>query len=199
MSLHEVVKCGDLAGLAASLSAGADIHELDEHGWTPLNWAAGRGEIKAIEMLLNFGADPFRVGKDRRSPYKIALAAGRRAAAEYLMREEEKRGGDSERISSRSGETRPYCKAYLLKDIEQFANWRTLCNDVAKGTEEKTEVAEPSPAGDVVFIHQDLTVTRSVWHGEDVMLSEVTPEWRQFCADVLEMKVPGDFDLMVEK
>ena len=45
VQLIEAVKAGNLAMAEALLAAGADIHQQDEQGWTPLNWAAGKGEV----------------------------------------------------------------------------------------------------------------------------------------------------------
>ena len=47
-----------------------------------------------------------------------------------------------------------------------------------------------------VFIHQDLTVTRSMWENEDVIFNQISPEWRDFCARELGFKVPDDLDLI---
>jgi len=41
-----------------------------------------------------------------------------------------------------------------------------------------------------VFLHQDLTVTSSMWHNEDVVFDNVTPEWQEFCHTVLNFRVP---------
>ena len=43
-----------------------------------------------------------------------------------------------------------------------------------------------------MYVHQDLTVTRSMWHGEDVLLNEVTPAWRAFCETTLRFEIPED-------
>jgi hypothetical protein len=38
-----------------------------------------------------------------------------------------------------------------------------------------------------------------MFHGEQVVLDRVTPDWRAFCATNLGFKVPDDFDLMPSK
>ncbi|MFD0385167.1 hypothetical protein ACFQ2B_31805 [Streptomyces stramineus] len=48
----------------------------------------------------------------------------------------------------------------------------------------------------MLYLHHDLTVTRSLWHGEDVVFDAVTPEWERFCRETLAFAVPDDFDLM---
>ena len=49
---------------------------------------------------------------------------------------------------------------------------------------------------DVVFLHQDFTVTQSMWHNENVIFNQVVPAWEEFCTDVLKFKVPDDLDLI---
>ena len=46
---------------------------------------------------------------------------------------------------------------------------------------------------------QDLTVTQSMFHNENVIMGTVTPQWRAFCTTELGFKVPDDFDLMPAK
>ena len=49
---------------------------------------------------------------------------------------------------------------------------------------------------DIVYIHQDYTVTQSMWHDENVLFNEVTSDWKEFCKKELNFKVPSDFDLI---
>jgi hypothetical protein len=189
--LIEAVKAGDSQRLETALANGADVNAAGpEQDWTALNYAAGRGDLGLVERLVGAGADVFRTGRDKRTPYQIAVAAGHAAVARYLAKAEAAAGGDTERISSRQSETRPYCKAYYLKELRRFAAWAQV-------------QAGPEAAGlsdeSVVFVHQDLTVTQSMFHREQVVVDRVTPEWRAFCATELGFKVPDDFDLMPSK
>lgn len=182
--LIEAVKAGNLAMVEALLASGADIHQQDEQGWTPLNWAAGKGDVALVESLLQHGADVFTVGRDQRTPYMIALAAARVEAARLLREAEAKAGG-----TQYPGQPpRQYCKAYYLKDLRQFSGW-------SERPAEDSAVSHVSD-DDVVFLHQDLTVTTSMWHNENVLFDQQTPEWENFCAVVLQFQVPDDFDLM---
>ena len=168
------VRAGDLAGARSLLDAGADVHARDEHEWTALNWAAGRGDLEMVQLLVERGADVYKVGRDQRTPYLIALAAGHAPVARFL-RDVERRTGDP---SQSSGREKSYCKAYYLRDLRRWPAWR----EKDLGDDE------------VVFVHQDFSVTKSMWHGEDVLLGDVTAEWRQFCANELEFAVPDDIE-----
>src|ERR1044072_6974578 len=94
LQLIDAVKTGQLAKVEQALNAGADIHQQDEQGWTPLNWAAGRGDLDVVKLLLDRGADPLRVGRDERTPYNIALAAKHVDVARLLKQAEN--GGDGD-------------------------------------------------------------------------------------------------------
>ena len=193
LQLIEAVKTGQLAKVEEALNAGEDINQQDEKGWTPLNWAAGKGHPEIVRLLLNRGSDVFRVGQDQRTPYKIALAAKHEAVARLLKDAEQAVNGADTDTTSRN-----YARGYLLGDLRKFRNWR----------EEKINWKEAINAGengnshelsddDVVFLHQDFTVTHLIWPAENVIFNKNTPDWVEFCKRELQFKVPDDFDLIV--
>jgi len=186
--LLDVVKASDLSVANRLIESGDDVNQQDEHGWTPLNWAAGNGDLEMVRLLIEKGADAFKVGRDQRTPYKIALAAGKAEVARFLR--------DIEERSGRRPPDRQYAKAYRLSELRQFPAW-------PEGQLRLKHDHKPAPADGyavsndpVVFIHQDLTVTSSMWHDEEVVFDAVTPEWREFCQSVLRFKVPDDLDLI---
>src|SRR5262249_204036 len=143
-----------------------------------------RGNTAAVDILSHAGADVFKVGEDRRTPYKIALAASHKETATRLRDLEAAAGSEQDRTSSREGERRLYCKAYRVADLSRFPGWRPLSGEA---------VLAPD---DVVFLHQNYVVARAIWQDKDVLLPNVTPEWQRFCDEELGFKVPDDFDLM---
>jgi ankyrin repeat protein len=185
--LIEAAKNSDHETLGKLLAReGAAVDEQDDVGWTPLSYAAGRGDVEAVKLLLDHGADVTQTGRDLRTPLEIAKAAGRREVAALLTEAEKEKG-----VWVDPRGTRPYCKAYLLQDLRRFPGWSE------SEPEAPAEASEPDDAGplsdeSVVYVHQDLTVTRSIWHGEDVVFDRVTPEWEQFCVGELEFAVPED-------
>jgi hypothetical protein len=169
-ALIEAIRRGDVGEVKALLAAGAcvDVHSVEQE-WTPLCHAAGRGDLEMVELLVEAGADIAATGRDYRTPYNIAVAGGHVAIAQYLTA----RGG-------RPGDQRPYCRAYSVRELRAFPAWPTAEGD-----------------GDaVVFVHQDLTVTRSMFHGDDVLLADDSPAWWSFCHDVLRFQPPDDLDLI---
>jgi hypothetical protein len=181
------VASGDLAEFTAQLEGVEDVNALDEHSWTLLNWAAGCGALPFVRVLVDRGADVFKRGHDRRTPYLIALAAGHAETAAFLKDAEASHGGDTDATSSRRAQRRVYCRAYVLRSLRRSAAWS---EPRAEGRDELTD-------DDVVFLHQDFSVTRSVLHGKDVLFGTPSAEWRVFCTDVLGFRVPSDEDLML--
>lgn len=189
VKLIEAVKAGDLPAVNELMEAGADPNQQDEHGWTPLNWAAGKGDASLLKSLLERGADLSLVGRDERTPYMIALAAGHAEAARLLR--------DAGAKSS-AGQERPYSKAVALKEARRFSGWEEgRINWKESSDEERPEGGTDALADDeAVFLHQDFTVTRSMWPGENVIFDKVTPEWQKFCRDELGFDPPDDLDLL---
>jgi hypothetical protein len=78
-----------------------------------------------------------------------------------------------------------YCKAYPIEAFTKYARW-------------PADVAAPVPtegeeeAADYYFLQENYTVTRGVFLDCDVIFAEDTPEWRQYCTDVLQFEIPSD-------
>jgi ankyrin repeat protein len=183
--LIDRVKAGDAAGVTAALDAGASHTARDADGWNALDWAAGRGEPEIVALLLDRGADPLATGTDHRTAYQIALSAGHLDAARLLRAAEEA----ADPASAERHVWQPYAKAYLLGALRAFPGWT-----------EQSAGSQPRADDLVVFLHHDLTVTESIWPGEDVVFhpadAAVTARWKEFCRDTLAFRVPDDFDLV---
>jgi hypothetical protein len=186
LQLIDAVKTNQLARVEEALNAGADIHQQDEQGWTPLNWAAGRGNVEIVSLLLDRGADVFQMGRDQRTPYKIALAAKHIDVARRLKEAEQAVNGASVDSTSRN-----YARAYLLRELRKFSGWHE-----EKVNWKDTTVADELSDDDVVFLQEDFTVTHLIWPGENVIFNRITPAWIDFCTQELQFKVPDDFDLI---
>jgi hypothetical protein len=173
----EAIKSGNRAAVEELIDAGAELSQQDKQGWTPLNWAAGSGQLEIVELLLERGADPLAVGRDLRTPQMIALAAGHAEVVKRLREAEAKAGATPT-------SDRKYCTAYHLGDLRRYSGWATDVQDLKDD--------------DVVFLHQDYTVTKSMWVGEDVIFNNVTAEWKDFCDNELHFVVPDSLDLIAK-
>lgn len=193
VKLIDAVKSGNYATAQELINGGADVNQQDEQGWTPLNFAAGKGDLSMVRLLVENGADIFKVGRDRRTPYKIALAAGRVSVVKYLREREDEYPGEKPPRSAQK-----YCKAYRLGDLRRYhawsegrVNWKNN-KDNGDGN-----AGDPFPDDKLIFIHQDFTVTEAVYHDENVIFDSVDSAWREFCTESLNFRVPDDLDLII--
>ena len=192
LQLIEAAKTGDCALAQSLIQLGADVNQQDQLGWAPLNFAAGRGDLALVKLLVEAGADIFKTGTDLRTPYTIALAAGRRPVAAYLAEVEKTYPGEKPTRPERK-----YCKAYYLEDLRKYPSWReSRINWKISG--DGRSVSESFPDDKIVFIHQDFTVTESMWQNENVIFNQGDHSWKEFCANTLKFKAPDDLDLIVE-
>ena len=187
VDLIETVKSGNKESVRELIETGANVNQTDKQGWTPLNWAAGKGDLETVELLLQHGADPFQVGRDLRTPQWIALAAGRAEVVKVLRRAE----ADRKETDAQSPE-RKYCSAFHLKDLRRYPGWTE--NEITGADSNGKQLN----GDNVVFVHGDYSVTRSIWTNEDVVFDKVTEEWKKFCIGELKFAVPDDLDLIGE-
>lgn len=185
-------KNGDLAAVKEAVVAGDDLDQKDEHGWSALSWAAGGGQFAIVQYLLEQGANASVLSNDQRTPYMIALAAGHREVALHLRKAE-----DESESSGESRQRRKYSKAYPLDLLKSFDAWEEKPVDAEQfltcGEDDAEDDQSETP---IVFVHEDYTVTASIWAGEHVLFDEVTPAWKEFCLEELDFKPPDDFDLL---
>ena len=62
-----------------------------ENGYTPLAYAALRGDPQMVEMLLRNGADPGLTTREGETPVELALRAGHNGVADLLKRARQER------------------------------------------------------------------------------------------------------------
>ena|SRR5271170_4156480 len=67
-ALADAVLCSDYDAMGEIISAGADLNEFDDFRMTALLWAIMRGDITAVKLLLESGADPNRRPNPSDSP-----------------------------------------------------------------------------------------------------------------------------------
>jgi ankyrin repeat protein len=180
MDLIEAAKSGNKDSVLQLLESGAEVNQQDKQGWTPLNWAAGKGDLEIVEALLERGADPFLVGRDLRTPQMIALAAGRSEVVKALRRAEQQRQGADAKSAARK-----YSSAFYLKDLRRYSDW--VENELSGADSNNKQQLN---GDDVVFLHEDYSVTRSIWANEDVVFDKVTDQWKDFCNTELQFAVP---------
>jgi ankyrin repeat protein len=183
------VRAGDAGQTRELLAARADVAARDEDGWSALDWAAGQGDLELIGQLLAAGADAVAAAEDGRRPYDIAVAAGHREAA-LVLRDA---AGLADPAAAADYRWRPYCRAYPVAELRRYPGWPADQADQPEAGPAQEAGGQPDQ---IVFLHDDLTVTASMWQGEDVIFDAVTDEWARFCAGELGFAVPDEIDLI---
>ena len=86
-----------------------------------------------------------------------------------------------------------YCKGFPLHKLRQFPGWsekaqaaRTIRKEInGEIVEEARELTDE----DYVYVQRNFTVTDGIFIDENIIFSDVTSEWIEFCRTVLGMEV----------
>lgn len=89
-----------------------------------------------------------------------------------------------------------YCKSYKLSQLRQFHGWTEKAENARiirkEVNGEIVEVARALTDDDYVYLHGDFTVTDGIFIDENIIFNNVTPEWIEFCRDVLGQPPPPE-------
>ena len=89
-----------------------------------------------------------------------------------------------------------YSKAYPLKLFRQFPKWTENLKNCRKiRTEidgEIVEVERELNDSEYLYLQQNFNVTDSIFLDENIIFSDVTPAWIDFCRNVLGAPFPSD-------
>jgi hypothetical protein len=87
-----------------------------------------------------------------------------------------------------------YSKAYPLGQLRQFCGWterpenaRSIRKEVDGEIVEETRALTDE---DYVYVQRNFTVTDGIFVDENIIFSDVTPEWIEFCQTVLGLGNP---------
>jgi hypothetical protein len=82
-----------------------------------------------------------------------------------------------------------YCKSYQLSRLRQFPDWTEKAENARRIRKEidgeTVEIARELTDADYVYLHGNFTVTDGIFIDENIIFSDVTPEWIEFCREVL--------------
>lgn len=83
-----------------------------------------------------------------------------------------------------------YCKAYPLSRLRQFPGWNEIAENAKRIRKEVNGeiVEEPRKLtdADYVYVQKNFTVTDGIFIDENIIFSDVTPEWIEFCEKLLQ-------------
>ncbi|MCQ9616308.1 ankyrin repeat domain-containing protein [Paenalcaligenes niemegkensis] len=104
---------GEYERMQQLIQQGAKVRRL---GWTPLHYAASKGQVKAARLLLDNGALVNSPAPDGTTPLMMAALAGSRPAAELLLNE----GADINAVNLQGLEAADWARS---KSNTQLANY----------------------------------------------------------------------------
>jgi hypothetical protein len=78
-----------------------------------------------------------------------------------------------------------YCRAYQLSRLRQFSGWSEKAENARKVMKqvngEMVEMVRELTDEDYVYLHIDFTVTDGIFIDENILFTDVSPEWIEFC------------------
>jgi len=83
-----------------------------------------------------------------------------------------------------------YCKAYPLYRLRQFPGWNEIAENAKRIRKEVNgeivEEARKLSDADYVYMQKNFTVTDGIFIDENIIFSDVTPEWIEFCEKLVQ-------------
>jgi len=84
-SIHIAASVGHIEAVKQHLTAGTNVNERDDYGWTPLHYAARWGHKEIAELLITAGADVNAKTDDGETPLHRAASEGHKEIVELLI------------------------------------------------------------------------------------------------------------------
>ncbi len=87
-----------------------------------------------------------------------------------------------------------YCKAYAIRAFKDFPDWDRLSQKIKK--EKKIQdaremlVEREFTDNEFVYLHENYVVTDGIFADQNIIFDQVTPEWKDFCANILKFRIP---------
>ena len=84
-----------------------------------------------------------------------------------------------------------YCKAYLAKKFREFPGWQENIQNLRKKTETGEEIESRELSDDdILYLQENYVITDGIYKNENIIFDRVDEEWKMFCEQVLEFKIP---------
>jgi len=87
-----------------------------------------------------------------------------------------------------------YCKAYPVARLREFSGWVENLENLREDrpTSGAADGAETRVLADddYLYLQEDFNVTDGVFIDTNLIYEGASPEWREFCTNQLEFKVP---------
>jgi hypothetical protein len=87
-----------------------------------------------------------------------------------------------------------YCKAYLIKTLRQFEQWRENSENTRVEKQQidgkEVEVKRELTDDDFLYLQENYVVTDGIFKDENIIFDNVTSEWKEFCYKTLGFEIP---------
>jgi hypothetical protein len=88
-----------------------------------------------------------------------------------------------------------YCKAYPIPRFREYSSWSENTANVRKEREQtdgkEVETQRTLTDNDHLYLQENYVVTDGIFIDENIIFEDVTPEWVDFCKNVLKFEVPS--------
>ncbi len=85
-----------------------------------------------------------------------------------------------------------YCKAYQVEMLRTYSRWRENTQNLIKERKViegiETEIVRELTNAHYLFLQENLVVTDGIYLDENIIFDDVTPEWEDFCRNVLNFR-----------
>ena len=88
-----------------------------------------------------------------------------------------------------------YCQAYMIPSLREFNGWTENAQNARKENGSPRHLTEK----DFLYLQENYFVTDGIFIDENVIFNNVTPEWIDFCKNVLKFQVPEYASATTEK
>jgi hypothetical protein len=85
-----------------------------------------------------------------------------------------------------------YCKAYQLHRFRQFSGWiqKVGTQEKKEGDGKEVQFHRELDDNSILYLQRNYIVTDGIFIDENVVFDHITPEWMQFCSDILKFEIP---------
>jgi len=88
-----------------------------------------------------------------------------------------------------------YCKAYMIASFREFSGWTEKSQNARKENDSPRQLTD----ADFLYLQENFVVTDGIFLDENVIFDNVTPEWTDFCKNVLKFEIPDYASASSEK
>jgi hypothetical protein len=88
-----------------------------------------------------------------------------------------------------------YCKAYTVEKFRAFSGWKEELQNLRKEEEPQVDGEDLDNAAQLresafYYLQENFVVTDGIFIDQNIIFNNVTPEWVDYCRNVLQFNAP---------